>query len=75
MAFAGAYEYDSSGQKIAIDEVEAKGQSEKALLVEIGFEDFWIPFSQIDDDSEVYQRGDEGTIIITRWIAEKKGLI
>lgn len=38
-------------------------------------EDVWIPKSQIHPDSEVWKDGDEGTLIITRWIAEQKGLI
>jgi len=33
----------------------------------------WIPQSQIDDDSEVYKRGTEGTLIVTDWLAEKRG--
>lgn len=33
----------------------------------------WIPQSQVDDDSEVYERGTEGTLIVTDWLAEKRG--
>ena len=49
--------------------------SGKALLCKIeGDVEAWIPKSQIDDDSEVYEEGHEGTLVITLWIAEKKGL-
>jgi hypothetical protein len=35
----------------------------------------WIPFSEMMEDSdEVRTEGDEGTIIIPRWLAEEKGL-
>ena len=34
-----------------------------------------IPKSQIHDDSEVYQTGTEGKLVISEWIAEKKNLI
>jgi len=36
-------------------------------------EDTWIPYSQIDDDSEVFREGDKGTLIIKDWWAEKEG--
>lgn len=35
----------------------------------------WIPKSQINDDSEVYAKDTEGTLIITEWIAAQKGLV
>ena len=48
-----------------------------AILVQIpGFEEpVWIPYSQIHDDSEIYAKGDTGSLIISRWIAEEKGLV
>ncbi len=35
----------------------------------------WIPKSQLHDNSEVRDVGDEGTLVISTWLAEKKGLI
>lgn len=35
----------------------------------------WIPISQIDEDSEVYHKGDVGKLIITLWIAREKNLV
>ena len=35
----------------------------------------WLPWSAIHDDSVVYREGDEGTLIIQDWWAEKKGWI
>ena len=34
-----------------------------------------IPQSQIDDDSEVYQTGDRGQLIVSEWIAIEKKLV
>ncbi|MDP3768801.1 MAG: hypothetical protein Q8S13_12365 [Dehalococcoidia bacterium] len=54
----------------------ALAATDKALLCR--FEDgaeHWIPQGQIDDDSDVWKRGDEGTLIISAWIAEQKGLV
>jgi hypothetical protein len=49
--------------------------SGKALLCKIEEDvEVWIPKSQIDDDSEVYEEGHEGTLVIPLWLAEKKDL-
>lgn len=46
------------------------------VLVIINRSEYWIPQSQIHDDSEVYtDDGVEGKLVMTRWIADKKGLI
>ena len=47
-----------------------------ALLVDLGDrEPVWVPCSQIDDDSEVWEPGQEGTLVIAEWWAKKEGLI
>lgn len=49
-----------------------------ALLVEFEDEDqddVWIPRSQIHDDSEVYEQGHTGDVVVTTWWAEKEGLL
>ena len=38
-------------------------------------EQHWIPKSHIHDDSEVYEMGTNGRLVITQWIAEQKGLV
>jgi len=50
--------------------------TDKGLLVnipEIDTEPVWVPQNHIDADSEVYRKDDEGTLIVSDWIAEKKG--
>lgn len=50
--------------------------TEKALLVDIqGEGEHWIPISQIEEDSEVRQEGDQGILTITGWIAKQKGFV
>jgi len=50
--------------------------TEKALLVDIqGEGEHWIPLSQIEEDSEVQQEGDQGILTITGWIAKQKGFV
>jgi hypothetical protein len=58
-----------------IHDVIAIKETEAALLVEIEGEEFWVPKSQIDDDSEVYKADTEGTLIIPLWLAEKMELV
>jgi hypothetical protein len=59
----------------SFDDVEVLIQTDKAILCDIGGDEIWIPLSQIHDDSEVYKMGTKGTLIITEWLAKKKGLI
>lgn len=57
------------------EKARAKKETDRALLVEIDGEEHWIPKSQILDDSEVYEEGGEGVLVVTTWIAKQKGLI
>jgi hypothetical protein len=53
---------------------EAIAQSDDAILVEDeDGEEVWVPQSQIHDASEVWKKGDSGTLVVTEWIAIKKG--
>jgi len=58
-----------------IDNAKCTAATDKAVQIEAEIFDapMWIPQSQIDDDSEVYQKGDKGTLIISDWWAEKQG--
>lgn len=50
-------------------------ETEKALLVELETgEERWVPKSVVHDDSEVYEEGGEGTLVVQEWWAEKEGL-
>lgn len=58
-------------------EVErVKVETDLALLVEIEGEEHWVPKSQVDEDSEVYsKKNGSGTLVVSRWWAEKEGLL
>lgn len=61
---------------VSFDIKKVKYETDKAILVEIEGEDFWVPKSQIDDDSEVFsQKSGTGTLIVSVWWAEKQGLV
>jgi hypothetical protein len=53
--------------------VECKRATDKALLCVIDGKDEWVPKSQISDDSEVYEAGHYGSLVVTEWLAEQKG--
>lgn len=49
-------------------------ETEKAILVNIEGRDIWVPKSQILENSEVTEAGDDGTIVLSTWFCEKEGL-
>jgi hypothetical protein len=55
---------------------EVKVETDKAILVEIEGEEYWVPKSQVDDASEVYSKEHgSGTLVVALWWAEQKGLV
>jgi hypothetical protein len=68
----GIREYDE--KNIAIEGVECIRHTDKACLMVIFGEEHWIPQRHINMDSEVYQRGHIGKLIITKWIATQREL-
>lgn len=60
---------------VSFHDAEGLKETDLALLVELDGEEVWIPKSVIDDDSEVYRVGDEGTLVVHEWWAEKEGLV
>lgn len=61
-----------------IENCDVIAETEKAILIK--HEDFdegqqWIPQSQIHADSEIWEDGQSGALVIKTWFAEKLGLI
>jgi hypothetical protein len=63
-------------ERVEIDGVRCLHRTAAAILVDgPEFEDpIWIPQSQVDDDSEVWKRGQEGKLVISAWFAREKGI-
>lgn len=59
---------------VRVEGVSVIKSMDKAILCEISGEKIWIPLSQVGDDSEVREEGDEGDLVITEWIAGEKGI-
>lgn len=62
-------------ETVYLDGVRCLRQTDKALLCNYEGEEFWIPKSQIHDDSEVTAVGDEGVLAIPSWLADEKGAL
>lgn len=62
---------------VSFENVVCKKATAKALLVVIDEEEYWIPVSQVHDDSEVWddEKNNEGKLVVTEWIAQQKGLL
>lgn len=62
---------------VAFDDVECEYATEGALKVIIDGGEYWIPRSQVHDDSEVFDDGENkcGKLVIKAWFAKKKGLV
>jgi hypothetical protein len=65
---------DPSEDDVRLEDVRCLRATEKAILCEIEGDEVWIPQSQVTEDSEVWKPGQEGTLVITRWIARQKDL-
>lgn len=58
-----------------LSDAEALKETDAALLCLLDGKEVWIPKSQIDDDSEVWEEGQSGDLVVTEWFATKEGLI
>ena len=61
-------------EPVEFEDIAVEKETEMAILVEIEGDKYWLPKSQIHEDSEVKEEGDEGTLVTTHWWAEKEGL-
>jgi hypothetical protein len=35
----------------------------------------WIPKNVVDDESQVFKKGDRGELVVKKWFAQKEGLV
>ncbi len=64
-----------SRETVEFEDVFVEAETPSAILCHINGKKHWIPQSQVYADSEVWHVEDEGTLVITRWFAEKEGLV
>lgn len=58
----------------SFSDTRALRATDKAPLCLIEGEEIWVPRSQIDDDSEVSDVGDEGELVTSMWWAKQQGI-
>lgn len=68
---------DDRWEPVEIEGCWADAETDEAVLVTVYPQDkqVWIPKSQILDDSEVFEKSTDGTLLIPRWLAEDKELV
>lgn len=59
----------------SFEDVRCVRTTDLAALCIIWGEKVWVPQSQIHEDSEVWKRGDEGTLVVTEWWAIERELV
>lgn len=59
----------------SFEDVECEAETDDAILCIIDGKQYWFPKSQVSDDSEVNKKGEEGTLVVSQWIAEQKDLV
>jgi hypothetical protein len=64
-----------TGGVIGFTDVVCVRETEKAIHCEIGDELYWIPKTHVNELSQVQGLGATGTLIVSKWIADQKGLI
>ena len=73
--------YDSSPDEgYVIGEGTAVQETDQAILFQAvddaeGNAQEWYPKSQIHEDSDIHHKDEEGTLVISSWLAEQKGLV
>ncbi len=56
-------------------EVEVRHMTARAVLVNDGDRNTWLPYSQIEDGMETLEVGKHVTLLVPEWLANEKGLI
>lgn len=68
----------SEDDTVEIKDVEciAESKNGKSILCVIDGEEKWVPKHDrvLHDDSEVYEKGHKGTLVLLKWWAKKEGL-
>ena len=62
-------EYDE--QHVIAKKVTCLRETAKALYCQQDDDSYWIPKSQVSDDSDVSEKGDSGNLVFTKWLARE----
>jgi len=66
----------SADRWVEIEVEEVLNVTDRAVLCAVDGEEHWIPRSQIDVEGADFEAGEvDFTLSVTRWFAEKEGLV
>ena len=68
-------QHKNLGARVAFENVLCKQETKLAILCSIKGEELWFPLSNVFQESQVRKRGSSGTLLVSEWIAWKKGLV
>lgn len=61
--------------EVELEDCEILATTDAALYIEYDDEQHWIPRSQIEGgDDEDIEKGDVRTLVVTKWIADDRGI-
>lgn len=68
--------YDDTEEPVRLDDctILRESNSGDALQVDVAGDVDWFPKSQIVHDESITEVGEEGTLVITAWLAKQRGL-
>jgi hypothetical protein len=59
-------------EDVSFPDAQCVSSTPMALLCRVIGDEHWIPRSVISDDSEVYERGHVGKLVVRKWFARKE---
>jgi hypothetical protein len=65
----------SRNEPVEFEVTNVLAATDLALLCVIEGQEVWLPRSQLQDGTEVEDRGDSGTVVLPEWLAVEKGLV
>lgn len=58
---------------VSMGQAKVTKETPKAILVEIGSKEIWVPQKAVHDDSEIWKQGDKGKLVVCAWFARARG--
>jgi hypothetical protein len=65
-------EFTAGDDETTLPDVKCIGETDAAILCVVVGDEHWIPKSLVSDDSEVWQRGQSGKLVIKAWFARRE---
>jgi hypothetical protein len=58
---------------VSMGQARIKAETPKAVLVDFGKKEVWVPQAAVHDDSEIWRKGDSGKLVVKSWFARARG--